>query len=389
MKRLLCFILGLCLSLNLIGCAGLPGKPIEEPFTLTFITVGKGDAFLLQTPEGNSYLIDTGKAEDFLQIARAFVVQGAAPLDGIFLTHGHKDHVGSLRQLVHLLAPAKVYVSGLDTVSYHEILPEEICADVPTDLVPLYGGETLDLGGVTAEVWLPDQVDTENENNNSMVLRLTHDDVSFLMMGDAEHEEELQLMKSGFPLKSTVLKLGHHGEDDATSEDFLLAVQPTVGLIAGNAEENPESVNNEVSRRLEAMVPVVRYADCDGLGYVFTSDGESIHESVLQDWNLVSSLKLSLAEVDRAGQRVTIRNDADYAADLTCCIQKTKRGDECYIFPSGTKLAPGETISVACLGHEQPGDLVWQEKDVWKPDRDKAQLYDGTITLLDEQQEGD
>lgn len=284
------YVVTLVLTVLLLsGCGGKTGETSGEPiepisptkpqedvgtFTLTFITIGKGDAFLLTTPQGGHYMIDTGKEKDYDQIARTLEAKGVKELDGIFLSHGHKDHAGGLKHLLKDFPTKAVYISGVDTVSYHEIDARAAAKKAGAELIELWGGEMLDLGGVTAQVWVPKTVDARNENNNSVVLRLIHGENSFLLMGDAEVEEETVLMASAFPLQSTLLKLGHHGETDATSPAFLKRVKPQIALITGNAEENPDSVNETIAARLQQRNVMAYYSEGEELDII--SDGQML-----------------------------------------------------------------------------------------------------------------
>ncbi len=389
-KRFLALVL---LAALLTGCAALPSRESTEhtesaqggafgTFTLSFITIGKGDAFLLTTPEGQHYLVDTGKAQDYPQIARFLRLRGVKQLDGIFLSHGHKDHAGCLAPIMAAFPTKEVFISGKDTVSYTEIDPRSITSDMGGKLTELTGGETLDLGGVTAQIWLPETVDPDNANNNSMVLRLTHGEKSFLLMGDAELEEEALLMHSDFPLRSDVLKLGHHGETDATSPEFLKRVAPSIGLVTGNVEENPDSVNPIVAGYLDRQKVTAYYSEGDPLE--ICSNGENLELQRVPDGKLPQNLLLSFVTVDRKHQRVTVRNDGTESADLTGCTLISQRGDEVYRFPDDTHLAPGEEITVVCQDSTAPGQLIWQQDSVWKKSGDTALLFDENMNLLDE-----
>ena len=102
-KRILFLIIVSALIFMLAGCdkkEELEAEALEGQEVLSFITVGKGDAFLLTAPDGQHFLFDTGKAEDFIQIAKVLREKEVDRLDGIFLSHGHKDHTGSLPYLL-------------------------------------------------------------------------------------------------------------------------------------------------------------------------------------------------------------------------------------------------------------------------------------------------
>ena len=377
----------LCLLL-LTGCASHPAGQEEAKdcgtFILDFLTIGKGDAFLLNTPENRHYLIDTGKAQDYVKIARALRVREIESLDGIFLTHGHKDHAGSLAALLEAFPTEAVYFWEEDVFSYQEIFPAQIVPAFDTHLISLKSGEILDLGGVSAEVFLPPAPDPENENNNSLILMLTHGDVKFLMMGDAELQEEALLMASSMDLQAQVLKLGHHGEDDASSPEFLDRVQPQIGLIAGNMEENPESLDPVIGKRLRDRNIKPYYSESQGLGWQILSDGQRCRVEVLKNREFPVTLDLEFQEVDRKGQSLTVRNRSSSAADLSGCLIRSVKHDELFLFPEGTLLGPGETLTVSCQDSLIPGDLTWDADSVWQKKQDEARLYDKNLNKLDE-----
>jgi len=94
-------------------------------------------------------------------------------------------------------------------------------------------GQTFNLGpDVKVEVLAPFAGNTEGSiNENSVVLKVTHKNVAFLLMGDAGIPEEMRLMKSGYDLKSDIYKVPHHGSWYSASREFLSAVSPEVSII--------------------------------------------------------------------------------------------------------------------------------------------------------------
>lgn len=93
---------------------------------------------------------------------------------------------------------------------------------------------------------------TKTITNNSIVIRLTYGNTTFLMTGDAEEEAEEDMLSSGLPLSADVLKLGHHGSSSSTSDDFLSAVDPTWAVIScaeGNKYGHPHARDHEQAPR--------------------------------------------------------------------------------------------------------------------------------------------
>ena len=84
------------------------------------------------------------------------------------------------------------------------------------------------------------------DSNTSIVLRIVYGDTSFLFTGDAEREEEEDILDTGEVLKSTVLKVGHHGSDSSTSYPFLREVMPEYGVISVGTGNNPVKVGHAV-----------------------------------------------------------------------------------------------------------------------------------------------
>lgn len=62
-------------------------------------------------------------------------------------------------------------------------------------------------------------------------MRLSYGEVDLLLGGDAEAPVEYRLVEEGFELNSEILKVHHHGVNDASTPAYLDAVDPWVALI--------------------------------------------------------------------------------------------------------------------------------------------------------------
>ncbi|PWM99295.1 MAG: hypothetical protein DBX37_04960, partial [Massilioclostridium sp.] len=101
----------------------------------------------------------------------------------------------------------------------------------------------------------------------------SYGDTSFLFGGDMEAQAEQDLLESGANVKSTVLKLSHHGSNTSNSQDFLDAVQANDYVIcvgSGNSYGHP---HQEILDRIAGKS--VYRTDLNGT-IVFHSDGANL-----------------------------------------------------------------------------------------------------------------
>lgn len=93
------------------------------------------------------------------------------------------------------------------------------------------------------DVLWPDEenvIRENNMNNNSFVCKMVYQKFSILFTGDIEQIAEKAILgkdRDANRLKSTILKVGHHGSKSSSTEEFLKAVQPKIALIRRRARQ--------------------------------------------------------------------------------------------------------------------------------------------------------
>lgn len=97
-------------------------------------------------------------------------------------------------------------------------------------------------------------ISENNINNNSLVCKMVYQKFSMLFTGDIEEIAEKAILKEykcTNILKSTILKVAHHGSKSSSTEEFLNAIKPKIALIGVGEKNIFGHPNNGVLKRLE------------------------------------------------------------------------------------------------------------------------------------------
>ena len=258
-----------------------PAIPNSSGFKVYFIDVGQADAALVIC-DGQAMLIDGGNSDDSNLIYSFLKKKGVSHLDYIIATHAHEDHVGGLSGALNyatvdtVYCPTKSYSSNAFNNFAKNVQKQGKSITVPNR------DTKFSLGSASCTVLA---VNTESDaNNTSIVLRIVYGSTSFLFTGDAEREVEQAMINRGVPLKSTVLKVGHHGSYTSSSYQFIWNVMPSYAVIScgkGNSYGHP---HDEVLSRLRDADVYLFRTDLQG-DITCTSNGSSVSFSVSRNWN--------------------------------------------------------------------------------------------------------
>jgi len=291
-------LLALCLGgLLLAGCSGMiptDGASANTPAETTtaangtlemhYINVGQSVSTLIISPTGETMLVDTGHFHDdgeyVLQYLRAHNIDR---IDYMVVSHNDADHIGGNAAIINYYETevdgiGAIYDPGLaaSTQTYNDYL--DAVEEHGVTLYETRTGAAIPFDGVDVRVLGPPEPYLENEarNENSIVLKLTYGEMSFLLTGDAEDDQEAQLVDQyGDKLQATVLKAGHHGSASSTGEQLLDAVDPEVVIISSAYDSQYGHPDPEVLERLaERSIPAYWTATHGDI--VLISNGQAI-----------------------------------------------------------------------------------------------------------------
>jgi len=237
------------ISPNTILPSKNPDIDIDGLFLYCF-NVGQGDSFLLITPNGSSYLIDTNIYELDSFVDKIQTILKSHSLDeqhlkGLIITHKHIDHIRGASQLLD--SQKLKFENFLINMDYkHQTkavndLNQSAMQYIPNK-VNINGKGSIIEGKVKIYINNPD-IDTVNSqvapdiNDSSICLYIPYGNTMMYLTGDAGYLviNKKFAQHTNNQDKQSFLKVSHHGSETGTDDDVLNLTKPTHAFIsAGN-----------------------------------------------------------------------------------------------------------------------------------------------------------
>lgn len=282
-----CLLLLACLTM-LVACdnGGNNSTPTAEPTAITatgcevhILAVGKADAILLLA-DGKAMLIDAGYKHNAEEVVSYLKNKGVTRLEYVILTHGDKDHVGGMADVLRTFEVGQVLISPKKEKSEYYSDMVTVIQSKNISCVSPEVGTTYSLGTATFQTLAPGPkaLKEGSDNDASIAIRFTYGSKSFMLMGDALSTTEKELMDSSLSIRADVLKTGHHGKSDATNKKFLKSVQPKYAVICCGESEEGDEAGEPSSKVLELLEDFnVKTLRTDEVGtIIFRTDGTTL-----------------------------------------------------------------------------------------------------------------
>jgi beta-lactamase superfamily II metal-dependent hydrolase len=229
---------------------------------VSFIDVGQGDSILIMTADSHTILIDAGPPLAAGVLVSYLHNRSVSVIDALIVTHPDADHLGGAADVLRDFTVLSVYHPGVakNTSAYssfiHAAQDEGCPIHTATDI---HVGDYLGLtASATIEVLNIDPT-ASDVNDASIVLEMRTPGKSFLFTGDISSDVESRLIANhALNLDVDVLKVAHHGSQYSTSNAFLDATTPEIGVISVGENTYGHPANATLSRLIAHNVTVLR-----------------------------------------------------------------------------------------------------------------------------------
>lgn len=245
----------------------------EKKFVSHYLDIGQGDSEFLEFPNGKTMLIDAGPTDAGSKIVDYIKNLGYTKIDYVIGTHPHADHIGGMRTVINAFDIGTVYMPKVstNTKTYEKLLTaiQDKGLKIKTAKA---GVKIINEDNLSVNMIAPVQ-ETYQENNlnlYSAVIMVQYGDKKFLYMGDAEAENESEITAD---VSADVIKVGHHGSNTSSSQEFVDRVKPSLAIFSLAADNSYHHPHAQPVKRWQKIGATLLRTDESGT-IIVTSDGK-------------------------------------------------------------------------------------------------------------------
>ena len=266
----------------------------EDKLLVHFVSVGQGDAIVINLPNGKVMMIDTGPKSSNVTLTKYIETNiinahHNKVIDYLILTHADIDHIGGTLRVLKNFDVEKLYLPKLESDSiYYKDLVEFVDDKYEYDF--LDDEDVLNVGDCELKVLSKFNYNTTNKS--SAVVRLEYLGRSFLFTGDIDADVESDLIEHyRDEIDCDVLKVAHHGSKFSSSTEFLSWSSPTYSVVSVGDNYYGHPHDETIDRILDSGSHLVR-TDIDG--NVMFIVGNNFDLEMIHDKYIVIGLDLDI-----------------------------------------------------------------------------------------------
>ena len=252
---------------------------LNNDLMVFFLDVGQAESILIKSND-QYMLIDAGNTNDGEKIVNYFNHLRINEFKYVFGTHAHEDHIGGMDEIIKEFKIDNFYMPKDITTTETYISLLNALEDKKVAYKTPSVGTRLELGKASIDV-LSVKTKQNDLNDTSIVLKLTYNNISFLFTGDITQNVEKELVNKN--IKSTVLKVAHHGSKYSNSAAFLNKVKPEYSIISCGINNEYYHPHKVVLDKLEKLNSKIYRTDLSGT-IVAISNGEKIEFKTIKTY---------------------------------------------------------------------------------------------------------
>lgn len=249
----------------------------DSSFAVYYLDVGQSDCTIVVCDD-EILMIDTGTLNQAYTIRTNLYMLEIDTIDYMLITHPHDDHMGSAMEIMehykvlNILMPSLSVENNVTSLTYTNLL--NTIAEKNVNPISVGCDDSFMLGSAKVEILAPIKQD-DNINNMSVVTKITYGETSFLFPGDAEADVEKQMLRNNLDVSADVLKLGHHGSNTSSSDEFISRVNPDCVIVSSGSDNNYGHPTLNNIEKLDKLSIKQYFTSVNG-HITVTSDGEII-----------------------------------------------------------------------------------------------------------------
>ena len=213
--------------------SGQTGQPAPQgEVTVQFLDVGQGDAVLVRSPEGKTMLVDGGRSTGRLR--EHLKALGVDKIDLMVASHADADHIAGLVEAAKTGHPTLFINNGLGgtTQTWNKLVT---ALEADGTKFQKADNQVINLGSVKVRVIAPPAGMGDDQNDNSVGIRVEFGQFAALMTGDSETKETLAWVAERRPEirgPVQVYKSIHHGAANGDHQAWFDVVKPENVVIS-------------------------------------------------------------------------------------------------------------------------------------------------------------
>jgi competence protein ComEC len=255
---------------------------------IQMLDVGQGDCICINN--GKWVILTDGGSSSSKKIAEYTIIpflkaNGFEQVDYLMISHSDDDHINGILTLMEYKYNGRNYVKNIVLPKINENVIDERYLELEKkarqkgiNVVYFGEGSVMELDDVNIKCISPNSNKIEDKNELSMVYYLNSKNITMLFTGDMGTKGEISLMEKNLIQKVDILKVGHHGSNGGSIENFINHLNPKVSLISCGINNSYGHPAKETILRLKEIgSDIYITSECGQIDIIESKNGFKVH----------------------------------------------------------------------------------------------------------------